>query len=80
MVYEDHHDYRRKDIDAIEHLCRNKDLDLILTTEKDAVKLARFGFTVKGRPIFVLGITLDIIKGREDLVARLRSLYTGKRP
>ena len=41
MIFADHHNYKSRDIDAIEQrLEQLGDSSIILTTEKDAVKLA----------------------------------------
>lgn len=40
LIFPDHHLYRPDDIDALYDIARSRKVDLIITTEKDAVKLA----------------------------------------
>jgi len=55
--------------------CSERAFDIIITTEKDAVKLTRMSIVFSDHTIFVLVIATDITKGREALSGRLRSLY-----
>ena len=66
--FPDHHDYREADLAVISD---DKESEMIITTEKDAVKL-------KAQSVYVLHIEMEITKGREELVARLNSLYNSQ--
>jgi len=75
LTFPDHHDYIRRDIDKVIKICDEKKPDIILTTEKDIVKLTRLGLHIVNYPTMVLVVEIEILKGREELVARLHSLY-----
>ncbi|MFA5199725.1 MAG: tetraacyldisaccharide 4'-kinase [Candidatus Omnitrophota bacterium] len=66
----DHHDYSHEDVYNIMNEARRKDLDLVITTEKDAVKIG-CGFN-----ILVLNIKLKIVKNEAEFDRRLFELYS----
>jgi len=76
FVYEDHHDYTQADVEEAAAACVGLKFDAIVTTEKDAVKLNRFGLSIGRYPILVMAIEMEISRGKENLVDRLNSLYT----
>jgi len=72
FIFPDHHLYEQ---DALNHITREskaKNIDFIVTTEKDAVKLKKLVLPKDGPEILVLGIELEITEGRDTLDA----LYT----
>ena len=75
IAFGDHHNYGESDRTRIIKRCSERAFDFIVTTEKDAVKLARMSITFSDHTVLVLVITTDIIKGREALIGRLHSLY-----
>lgn len=75
-VFNDHHDYKSKDVDKILKICGAKAPDFMVTTEKDAVKFARMSFSFGKTTMMTLVIRMDITGGREQLIDRLRSLRT----
>lgn len=75
IKFDDHHNYSQRDIEYITKICGEKNFDLIITTEKDAVKLNRLGLSIAGYPLMALSVEMDITSGREDLIAGLHSLY-----
>jgi tetraacyldisaccharide 4'-kinase len=77
IIFGDHHDYSDRDRVRIEKKLSERSFDLVVTTEKDAVKLIRMSITFPGHTIWVLAVDTDITSGREALVARLHSLYNG---
>lgn len=58
IVYPDHHDYTRTDVEKIKAEASRSGADIIVTTEKDGVKLDRFASG--GLPIYALGIEVII--------------------
>lgn len=73
--YTDHHRYSRKEIKRFIQRCARRDLSMILTTEKDAVRIPRL--TDPELPIYYLRIEIDILKGAdiwERMVERFASL------
>lgn len=78
LIFKDHHDYKKKDVDNITRLCKERKFDFILTTEKDAVKLGRLGLSIGNYPLMVLVVDMEITSGRENLIARLHSINSRK--
>ena len=75
IVFPDHHDYRKSDIDRVTAVCDEKHFDFIITTEKDIVKLNRLGLFIGSYILLTLAVEMQITSGKEDLVAGLHSLY-----
>lgn len=70
--FADHYRFSRKEVDAFMHRCVERDMELILTTEKDAVRFPRPSSI--DVPVYFLRIEVEILKGQEvwnDLVARI---------
>ena len=76
ITFPDHHNYRKSDIEYILKRCSERSFDLVLTTEKDIVKLSRLGLYLGPYTLLVMAIQMDIISGKEILVDRLNRLYT----
>jgi len=70
--FPDHHLYTPKDIEKIKGYCKKKGIELLITTEKDAVKLKKMGIWTEN--FFVLKIKLNIINEKE-FKQRLFSIY-----
>jgi tetraacyldisaccharide 4'-kinase len=71
-VFPDHHDYSAADVDSLAAWARDSAADLVLTTQKDLVKLR--GLRLGPAPLRALRIGLEIIAGQdvmEDALARL---------
>jgi len=62
-VFSDHHNFDQKDIDRFMRRCIRRDIDLIVTTEKDAVRFIKP--TELDVPVYFLRIEVDILKGEE---------------
>ncbi|HAR46796.1 MAG TPA: tetraacyldisaccharide 4'-kinase [Nitrospiraceae bacterium] len=71
MVYPDHHAYTNQDLAAIFHTAGNAGATMIVTTEKDSVKLQQF----QAEGIWALGIELRIAErdAWENLILRQRA-------
>ena len=61
--FSDHHRFTRKDIDQFMQRCVERDMELIVTTEKDAVRFPRP--SELNVPVYFLRIEVEILKGRE---------------
>ena len=73
--FPDHHDYREKDLNKIVRETKEKNIDTIITTEKDAVRLMPLSVSPLARlSVFVLRIELKIIQD-EIFTQRIHSLY-----
>lgn len=70
--FSDHHRFSRKDVEKFMQRCVERDMQLIVTTEKDAVRFPRPASI--DVPIYFLRIEVEILKGGEiwdDLIHRL---------
>ncbi len=61
--FPDHHEYSIEELQAIENRARQSGAKLIVTTEKDAVKLQEHAF---GLPVYAVRITLEILEGQDE--------------
>lgn len=75
IKFPDHHNYTKTDIENIAKACGGRNFDILLTTEKDSVKLNRLGLSIADYTVAVLSVEMEISSGRETIVARLHSLY-----
>ena len=64
MIFADHHDYRAVDLKAVRERARQSGADLIVTTEKDAGKIAPL--LQSGEQVWAVRLGLDILSGREQ--------------
>ncbi len=76
IKFPDHHDYTKKDIERVTARCNERHFDLIITTEKDIVKLNRLGLFIGSYKVLTLAVEMQILSGKENLIDRLHSLYT----
>ena len=76
-VFSDHHEYTTRDIETLKRSCDQRSFDYVVTTEKDAVKLARKSLYFGKHTLLVLVIEMEITAGKEILVDRLRSVLRG---
>ena len=60
--FPDHHEYTLTDLKYIEATARKSGAKIILTTEKDAVKLNSSSITI---PLFKVALEMEILEGRE---------------
>lgn len=74
FFFPDHYLYKEKDIEMIKKASKEKATDLLITTEKDAVKLKDFEF--KDLEVFILKIGIKI-KDETLFHKRLLSIYNG---
>ncbi|MCU0751050.1 MAG: tetraacyldisaccharide 4'-kinase, partial [Akkermansiaceae bacterium] len=70
--YADHHRFTEKEIAAFLDRCLRRDVHMVVTTEKDAVR-----FPLPDRvdiPVYFLRIEIDILNGREHFDACIRRI------
>jgi tetraacyldisaccharide 4'-kinase len=72
-IYPDHYHYSQKDISEIHDAAQYRDIDMVITTKKDQVKLRELDLSSVGSKLFVLNITVEIEEGKENLIAGLDS-------
>jgi len=75
MAFGDHHEYRQCDIDRVLRRCDERSFEYVITTDKDAVKLARRSFSFGKYKLCTLVVEMQITSGKEILIDRLRSLH-----
>ncbi len=74
--YPDHHPYSSRELKAIEDLRGGLPL---VTTHKDFVRLPEDWRELLGGEVLVLGIKLELLKGRNSWIDRLEELAGGRR-
>jgi tetraacyldisaccharide 4'-kinase len=62
--YIDHHRYNEAELQSFINRCVRRDLEMIVTTEKDAVRMPRLGKT--DVPIYFLRVEIEILSGHES--------------
>ncbi len=70
--FADHYRFSRKEVEKFMQRCVERDMELIVTTEKDAVRFPRPGSI--DVPVYFLRIEVEILKGREiwdDMIHRI---------
>lgn len=85
FTFRDHHAYTYKDLIAIEDYCKANKLDIVITTEKDAVKIGKLFHRAGGlRPptwrsaaYLALKVRLEIIENEDGFCDRLFGVYSG---
>lgn len=73
-IYPDHFYYSKKHIASILKKAESKKVDVIVTTEKDAVRIPRKDFLNQTFPIYSLVVDLEITKGKEVFTDILNTL------
>ena len=66
-TFPDHYAYQARDIEFLEKICEENKIEGMLTTAKDSVKWKNFHL-----PVWVLKISLQIIKNEQPLLSLLR--------
>jgi tetraacyldisaccharide 4'-kinase len=61
--FSDHHRFSRRDVDQFMHRCVERDMEMIVTTEKDAVRFPRP--TSIDVPVFFLRIEVRLLSGHD---------------
>jgi tetraacyldisaccharide 4'-kinase len=74
LVYPDHYEYKRGDLDFIKKLSSEMRTSTVITTHKDAVRLRHFLNYIENVDIFYLEIELKVTKGEEELRHRILSV------
>ena len=68
--FRDHHAYTRRELDALEALCSEREAELLITTEKDWVR--SMPILAAGPHTAFLRVSLEIVQGREALFQMIR--------
>ena len=77
FYFDDHHNYADEDLENIFKAAKEKNIDTIITTEKDAARLSAHQLIgSSAHQLIVLRIGLKIIKDEEGFNLRLRRVYS----
>jgi tetraacyldisaccharide 4'-kinase len=76
FTFPDHYHYTRKDLENIIAQSRKKNIEILVTTQKDAIRINPRVLQYKQPTIFVLRIKLKIVNDEEGFYSRLRKLYS----
>lgn len=79
IAFSDHHNYNEDDVARIATEYDRLGCEAIITTDKDIVKIHRMAFSFGARSVLVLRVEMEITKGKEELIARLHSLFSRQR-
>ncbi len=74
ISFTDHHHYSIQDMEDLKDICVRLGLWVVVTTQKDAVKLVEFKDFWQGFEIFSLNIEIDITQGQHEFVDRINRL------
>ena len=74
--FPDHHHYQAQDIEKIAVSCRKNHIEVLITTEKDAVRLRAIRDMRCAIRLLVLRIELELTKNAQGFNTRLAGLYS----
>lgn len=78
--YPDHHNYTMLEMQQVTDLAVEQEVNAIITTEKDAVKIpSEFIYSDRPLPLYVLGIEVTITSGEQEFMQLVQKLTTEKR-
>ena len=67
----DHHVYQKKDIETVVEFCHTQDVQVLVTTHKDVVKLRDFKELFSGIRLVYIPIQLEITKGSDEFFQKV---------
>lgn len=74
FIFSDHYMYKEKDVERIINSCMENNVKIIVTTEKDNVRLVSFHKMLKPY-LFVLRSKIKILESEDEFFKRMDSLY-----
>ena len=75
FIFRDHHWYKEKDLKKIDNYCNENNIDTIVTTEKDAVRLRDTRYEIRDANVLVLRIQLELTDNVQGFNDRLSGIY-----
>jgi tetraacyldisaccharide 4'-kinase len=75
FIFRDHHWYTEKDLKKIENYCIKHKIEMILTTEKDAIRFKAMSYELSAISFLILRIDLKIIDNEQGFYNRLLGIY-----
>ncbi len=76
VSFEDHYQFSRDDIDSLISKAKETGSEILITTEKDEVRLK--GFEPISFPIWILKIRMEIFEGKEMLISKIIEAIASK--
>jgi tetraacyldisaccharide 4'-kinase len=76
LKFRDHYNYTKADLDNIVRSSRDKGVDIVITTEKDAARINDLKLSTADLQLLYLRIGLKITKNEQEFHNRLLSLYS----
>jgi tetraacyldisaccharide 4'-kinase len=76
-IFPDHHPYTLVDMERLKEICLKYHTRVIVTTQKDAVKLTGFTDFWQGYDVYSLNIDLQITQGEHEFAERILHLLHG---
>jgi tetraacyldisaccharide 4'-kinase len=77
FTYMDHHIYKKDDIQRMLVFCRSQNIQVLVTTHKDAVKLRSFKDLFDGVHLVYIPVQLEITKGSDEFFQKIISICRG---
>lgn len=74
-IFRDHHHYKEKDLKRINNFCTENNINTVITTEKDAVRLIAANCQLLTANSLILSIKLKITKNEKRFSDRLFGIY-----
>ena len=74
FIFPDHHGYTSKDMDEVLAFAHEENINILVTTHKDAVKMAPFTKLFQRYQVLSLDIDLKITQGQDEIIKRILSL------
>jgi len=74
FVFSDHHHYQEIDLKRIVDFAKKENINNLMTTHKDAVKIKPFRHMFDGIRLICLDIELEITKGQDEFIERILAL------
>jgi len=71
FVFMDHHVYHKQDVQILMDFVRTQNIQVLVTTHKDAVKLRVFKELFVGIRLIYISIELDVTKGSDEFIQKV---------
>jgi len=79
-AYDDHYRYDASDLDRIHHEAARQEAQIVLTTQKDWMRIARWAAAPGHPPLAYLAVELQITAGAQELIALIDRVLGGRIP
>lgn len=73
-VFPDHYIYKLKDVNLVKQEFSKNKSDLVVTSEKDSMRLLKYKNELKDIPVFYIEITAQFIDGEKQILGKINKL------